>query len=234
MKRVWVCWSTGKDSAWALHELRGRDDLVVTGVLTTITDAFDRVSMHAVRSGILRAQAERLGLPLHEARIPHPCSDAEYETAMAAAIERARADGVTSIAFGDLFLEDIRSYREAMLRDTGISPIFPLWGRDTGTLAREMIEGGLEARVACVDPSRLDPALAGRRFDARWLGELPAGVDPCGENGEFHTCVTAGPFFSRPIDVEPGEIVHRDGFVFADLALASPDAAGAAAPARSG
>ena len=232
MVKAWVSWSSGKDSAWALHELRSGGELRVTGILTIVTDEFDRVSMHAVRSEILRAQADRLELPLHEARIPHPCSNAEYERVMGGAVERARAEDVRVMVFGDLFLEDVRAYREKMLSGTGIDPVFPLWGRDTAALARAMLDGGVEARVTCVDPSTLDPGLVGRRYDARWLDELPADVDPCGENGEFHTCVTAGPFFSSPIDVEPGAVVRRDGFAFADLSLDGEDST--RAPPRCG
>ncbi|MDX1393105.1 MAG: ATP-binding protein [Gemmatimonadota bacterium] len=213
---TWLWWSSGKDSAWALHRLSGAER-AVTGLVTTLTDPFDRVAMHGVRAPILRAQARRVGLPLHEIRIPHPCSNEAYEAAVVPLLERAVDEGVEAMAFGDLFLEEIREYRERLLAPWPIEPLFPLWGEDTGALAREMIEGGLEATVTCVDPARLGPEWAGRAWDAAFVGELPDDVDPCGENGEFHTCVTAGPFFDRPIDVEPGEVVEREGFVFADL-----------------
>lgn len=215
--QTWLSWSTGKDSAWSLHVLRATPGIEVTGLFTTLNAAFDRVAMHAVRRTLLEMQATAAGLPLHVIDIPHPCSDADYERAMGAFIATARTHGVAAMAFGDLFLADIRAYREARLAGTGITPLFPLWQRDTHALARDMIAAGLRAHLTCVDPARLPSSFAGRMFDARLLADLPAGIDPCGENGEFHTCVTAGPMFQHALAVEPGAIVERDGFVFADL-----------------
>jgi uncharacterized protein (TIGR00290 family) len=212
--RTLLSWSTGKDSAWSLHVLRQRPDVTVVGLVTTINAAFDRVAMHGVRRTLLEAQAECAGLPLHVLEIPHPCPNADYERIMGAFVAEQVAKGIEAMAFGDLFLEDIRRYRETKLAGTGISPLFPLWGVDTGRLAREMIAGGLEAYVTCVDPRKLPASFAGRRFDLDLLADLPAGVDPCAENGEFHTFACAGPMFSRPIPVKTGEIVTRDGFVF--------------------
>lgn len=215
-----IAWSTGKDSAWALHEIRRMGEVDVVGALTTITENFDRVSMHGTRREILEAQLQAARLPLVALPIPFPCSNEIYETRMAEAMTTACRQGVTHIVFGDLFLEDIRAYREARLRGTGIAPLFPLWRRPTGELARAMIAGGLKARVVSLDPNRLPRELAGRAFDAEFLKVLPADVDPCGENGEFHTCAVGGPIFDGEIKVKAGEIVARDGFVFADLNLA--------------
>jgi uncharacterized protein (TIGR00290 family) len=215
--KILLSWSSGKDSAWALHVLRRDAPGAVGALLTSLSEDYDRVSMHGVRSRVLRAQAEAAGLPLITVPLPAPCSNAIYEERLAAAVQRALGEGFTHVAFGDLFLEDVRKYREDRLRGTGLEPLFPLWGRPTGALAREMIAGGLEARITCLDPRVLDPALAGRWFDAALLAALPAGVDPCGERGEFHTCAIAGPMFARRIEVVPGEVVERDGFVFADL-----------------
>lgn len=215
--RALVSWSSGKDSAWALREVQRAGEVEVVGILTTITSEFDRVSMHAVREALLDGQAAALGLPCHKVRIPWPCPNERYEQEMARALAEARARGVTRVVFGDLHLADVRAYREEQLAGAGIEPLFPLWGRDTARLAREMLEGGLGATITCVDPRRLDRGLAGRAFDARLLAELPAGVDPCGENGEFHTFVFASPSFAAPLDVEVGEVVEREGFVFADV-----------------
>jgi uncharacterized protein (TIGR00290 family) len=212
-----LAWSSGKDSAWSLHVLRGEGEVEVVGLLTTINQAFDRVAMHAVRTELLRAQAEAAGLPLWPVPIPWPCSNAEYEAAMSAALDRARAAGIGAVAFGDLFLEDIRRYREERLAPTGIRPLFPLWGRPTAPLAAEMVAAGLRARLTCVDPRVLEARFAGRDFDAALLAELPASVDPCGERGEFHSFAYDGPMFSRPVPIRSGEVVARDGFVFADL-----------------
>jgi uncharacterized protein (TIGR00290 family) len=220
MPRALVAWSSGKDAAWALHEVRRAGELEVVGLLTTLTDTFSRVSMHAVREELLDRQALAAGLPCHKVRIPWPCPNEIYEARMSAALATARAQGITHVVFGDLFLSDVRAYREAKLAGTGIAPVFPLWGRDTRRLAREMLDGGLEARLTCVDPRKLDRALAGRAFDAALLAALPEGVDPCGENGEFHSFARAGPMFSAPVPVVPGEVVEREGFVFADLAPA--------------
>jgi uncharacterized protein (TIGR00290 family) len=221
--RALLSWSSGKDSAWALHQLRQQHDVEVVGLLTTVNEVADRVAMHAVRSALLRAQAEAACLPLHVIPIPSPCSNAEYEAAMSLAIERARADRISVMAFGDLFLEDIRSYRIEKLSGTGIAPLFPLWGLPTPTLARDMIAGGLRARLTCVDPKQLAPSFAGREFDAALLDELPPNVDPCGERGEFHTFAYDGPMFHGKISVEAGEVVERGGFVFADLLPASSE-----------
>ena len=217
LPKAWISWSTGKDSAWALHRTRLERQVDVTGLLTTVNTAASRVAMHAVRQSLLEAQAAALGIPLVTVAIPSPCPNAAYERAMDAAIHRARAEGVTHMIFGDLFLEDIRKYREERLRPTGITPLFPLWGIDTRALAGEMIDGGLGAHVTCVDPKKLDRRFAGRAFEADFLADLPPGVDPCGENGEFHTFASRGPMFRAPIPVEVGEIVERDGFVFADV-----------------
>ena len=213
---TWLSWSSGKDSAWSLEMLR-RGGTQVTGLFTTVNAAFDRVAMHAVRRTLLEAQAHAAGLPLHVIEIPYPCPNADYERIMGAFVERAKAEGVTAMAFGDLFLADIRAYRETQLAGSGITPIFPLWERNTHDLAREMIAAGLVAHVTCVDPTKLDRSFAGRMFDTAFLADLPPGIDPCGENGEFHTFVSAGPMFRAPIPVRVGEITERDGFVFADL-----------------
>jgi uncharacterized protein (TIGR00290 family) len=215
--RTWLSWSSGKDSAWTLHTLRQGGQAEVTALFTTVNRAFDRVAMHAVRRRLVEAQARAAGLDLHAIELPHPCPNADYERIMGAFVARARAAGAEAMAFGDLFLADIRAYRERQLAGTGIAPLFPLWGRDTHALAREMIDGGLVAHVTCVDPGRLDRSFAGRRFDRAFLADLPAGADPCGENGEFHTFVSAGPMLRAPVSVRPAEITERDGFVFADL-----------------
>ena len=223
--RALVAWSSGKDAAWALHEARRAAEVEVVGLLTTVTAPFARVSMHAVREALLDRQAAALGLPCRKVLIPWPCPNGAYEAAMADAMADARADGVTHVVFGDLFLADVRAYREAKLAGTGVAPLFPLWGRDTGQLAREMIDGGLCAAITCVDPAQLDRSFAGRAFDRALLADLPAGVDPCGERGEFHTFAWAGPMFAAPVPVAPGEVVLRDGFVFADLVPAGPSPA---------
>jgi len=215
--RTLLSWSSGKDSAWALHVLRRQNDVEIVGLLTTLNAAHDRVAMHAVRAEVLREQADAAGLPLWPVPLPWPCSNADYEAAMTTALERARAEGVTQVAFGDLFLEDIRRYREERLQGTGIAPIFPIWGIPTDRLARDMIEGGLRARLTCVDPRKIARELAGRDFDAALLDALPPEVDPCGENGEFHSFAYDGPMFRHPVAIRSGEIVERDSFVFADL-----------------
>lgn len=212
-----VSWSSGKDSAYALWEIRRQEGIEIVGLLTTLTEAYGRVSMHGVREEILDRQAASVGLPCRKVRIPAGCVNADYEKAMGDAVEMARRDGVTSMVFGDLFLDDVRAYRERMLAATGLTPLFPLWGRDTAALAGQMMAAGFEATVVCVDPKKLPRSFAGRAFDRKFLFDLPRGVDPCGENGEFHTCVTAGPMFAAPLRVAAGEIVERDGFVFADL-----------------
>jgi len=215
--RVLLSWSSGKDSAWSLHVLRRTPGIEVAGLLTTINEAFDRVAMHAVRVGLLEAQAAAAGAPLWKVPIPNACSNTQYESAMAAVLKRARGEGIEAVAFGDLFLEDIRAYRVERMRGTGIEPIFPLWGLPTAKLAREMVAAGLQARLTCVDPRALDRSFAGRAFDGRLLDDLPASVDPCGERGEFHTFAWAGPMFKAPVPIRMGEVVDRDGFVFADL-----------------
>jgi uncharacterized protein (TIGR00290 family) len=215
--KVLVSWSSGKDSAWMLHLLRQEGRLDGAALLTTINESADRVAMHGVRRTLLEAQAAAAGLPLRVIRLPHPCSNDVYEARMRTAVEQAVADGFTTAAFGDLFLEDVRHYRERHLAGTGLTPLFPLWGRNTAELAREMVGAGVKATVTCVDPRVLDRRFAGRRFDAAFLNELPPGVDPCGERGEFHTVVTAGPMFNREITVTYGTIVEREGFVFADV-----------------
>lgn len=214
MKQCLLSWSSGKDSAWALHVLRQDPDVELVGLLTTFNEAANRVAMHAVRRELVDRQAAAAGLPLFPVHIPSPCPNEAYEAAMRAAMSDAVDRGVTHVAFGDLFLEDVRRYREARLAPTGIAPLFPLWGRPTDALANEMIAGGLRATITCVDPKQLDRSFVGRQFEAT---RFPDGVDPCGERGEFHSCVTAGPMFSSPIATRTGEIVERDGFVFADV-----------------
>ena len=218
-----LSWSSGKDSAWALHVLRQRGEFEIVGLLTTVNEAADRVAMHAVRSELLRAQADAVRLPLRSVGIPSPCSNQQYETVMASAIEHAKTDGITAVAFGDLFLEDIRNYRIQKLGGTGIEPLFPLWGISTAALAREMIASGLRARLTCVDPKQLAASFVAREFDTGLLTDLPPNVDPCGERGEFHTFAYEGPMFEQPIAIQGGEIVERDGFVFADLSKAAAE-----------
>ena len=217
MPKCLISWSSGKDSAWMIHVLRRRPDIELAGVLTTVNEKYQRVAMHAVRVELLQAQADALGLPLWQVPIPSPCPNEVYERVMAAAVARAVGEGFTHMAFGDLFLEDIRRYREEKLAGTGLTPIFPLFGVDTTALAHEMVAGGLKARLTCVNPKVLDAKFAGRDFDASLLDELPASVDPCGERGEFHSFAYAGPMFSAPIAIRSGEILERDGFVFADV-----------------
>jgi len=217
LPKALLCWSSGKDSAWTLHMLRQRGEVEVVGLLTTMNELHDRVAMHAVRKTLLQAQAEAAGLPLWPVSIPSPCSNRHYEAAMSTAIERARAAGITMMAFGDLFLEDVRRYRETQLASTGMTPMFPLWGLPTEVLAKDMINSGLRARLTCIDPKQIPAMFVGREFDESLLAELPASADPCGERGEFHTFAYAGPMFRHAIPVESGEVVTRDGFVFADL-----------------
>ncbi|HZU08394.1 MAG TPA: ATP-binding protein [Pseudacidobacterium sp.] len=217
MKKALVSWSSGKDSAWALHVLRQSGEYEISGLLTTLNAAFNRVAMHSTRRNVLEAQAAAAGLPLWTVPLPWPCSNELYEQAMSEACKKAVAAGIEVMAFGDLFLEDVRRYREERLAGTGLTPVFPLWGLPTRELAQEMITAGLKARIVCVDPRKLPPEFAGRDFNAALLRELPAGADPCGENGEFHTCVYAGPMFQHEIGIVSGEVVERDGFVFADV-----------------
>ncbi len=215
--KIVVSWSSGKDSAWTLHTLLERQSSAVAGLLCSVNEAFDRVAMHAVRRDVLEAQARAARLPLYIAPLPWPCSNQEYERRMGAAVAQLVAADFTHVAFGDLFLEDVRAYREQRLAGTGLTPIFPLWGQPTAALAHQMINGGLRAYLTCIDPRTLGREFAGRTFDAALLEELPASVDPCGENGEFHTCVWDGPMFAEPVNLDLGETVERDGFVFCDL-----------------
>ena len=221
--KILVSWSSGKDSAWMLHMLRASHAGAVAGLLTTTNSAFDRVAMHGVRRAVLDAQAHAAGLPLHVVPLPWPCSNADYERLMGDAVAGFVRDGVTHVAFGDLFLEDVRQYRVDRLAGTGLEPLFPLWKTtDTRALAETMIAGGLRATLATVDPRVLDGTFAGRAFDRALLADLPDGVDSCGERGEFHTCVWDGPMFSRPVPLTVGDVVTRDGFTFADLLLTPP------------
>jgi uncharacterized protein (TIGR00290 family) len=214
-----MSWSSGKDSAFALNQILVSKEFELVGALTTVTETFGRVSIHGVRDDILRAQLDAAKLPPRIVPIPYPCPNETYEQRMGEALAQAKASGITHMIFGDLFLEDIRAYREAKLAGTGITPVFPLWGRPTAQLARDMIASGLEAFVATVDLAKLPATFAGRKFDAAFLADLPAGVDPCGENGEFHTCVVAGPMLSCRIAVTTGEVVERDGYAYCDLVL---------------
>jgi uncharacterized protein (TIGR00290 family) len=216
-KRVLLSWSSGKDCAWALHVLRQQPDIDVVGLLTTLNAEFDRVAMHGTRRSMLEAQAEAAGLPLWTVPLPWPCSNEVYEQRMTEACDRAVRERIEAIAFGDLFLRDVREYRERQLAGTGLEPLFPLWEIPTDELARTMIAGGLRAKLVCVDSRQLPASFAGRNFDADLLRDLPAQVDPCGERGEFHSCVYDGPMFTKPIELESGEIVDRDGFIFADF-----------------
>jgi len=215
--KVWLAWSSGKDSAFALSELSKREDLEVAGLFTSVTAEFERVSMHSTRMTLLQQQAEALGLPLEIVLLPSPCSNEEYAKRMAKLLSKAKSAGISKMAFGDLYLDDVRAYRETMLAGTGLEPIFPLWKRPTRELANEMIRYGLKAVLTSVDPSKLDGAFVGREFGERLLADLPATVDPCGENGEFHTFVYAHPMFKFPIPIRRGAIVQRDGFFFADV-----------------
>jgi len=217
VRKALLSWSTGKDSAWALHLLSRESGIQVVGLITTFNSVADRVAMHAVRRSLAEAQAARTGLPLWPVELPWPCSNAEYENLMGGIVRRALNEGIEAVAFGDLFLEDIRSYRERQLNGTGIEPIFPLWKLPTRQLAVDMIAAGLKAKVTCVDPSKLDRSYAGRDFDLEFINSLPQPVDACGENGEFHTFVSDAPCFTHGIPITAGEIVEQDGFVFADV-----------------
>jgi len=219
--RILLSWSSGKDSAWALHILRQRNEVEIVGLLTTINSHFGRVAMHGTRQELLQLQARAAGLPLWEVPLPWPCANETYEQVMSTACVSAVEQGISAIAFGDLFLEDVRRYREDRLRDTGLQPLFPLWGRNTRELIEEMLDGGLRARIVCVDPSKIPADLVGHDLDRDLLRRWPAGVDPCGENGEFHTFAHDGPMFSEPIPIENGECVTRDGFVYADVLTTS-------------
>ena len=215
--KAYISWSSGKDSAYALCEARAAGLADVVGAVTTFSEVYDRVAMHGVRASLLDRQIAALGLPSLKVMLPSPCSNEIYEARFGAACEELKRQGIRHIVFGDLYLEDIRAYRERQLAALGMTPIFPLWRRPTAALAREMIASGLVAHLVCIDPRRLAREFAGRRFDAQLLAQLPPDVDPCGENGEFHTVVTAGPMFASPIPARVGEVVERDGFVFADV-----------------
>jgi uncharacterized protein (TIGR00290 family) len=212
-----LSWSSGKDAAWALHRLREAGEVEVVGLLSTTNEAFGRVAMHGVREALLEAQAEAVGLPLWKVPLPWPCANGTYEAIMARVCAEATGRGVEAMAFGDLFLEDVRDYRIRNLAGTGLEPLFPIWNPDTAGLARDMVAAGLQATLVCVDPRVLPASFAGRAFDAALLGDLPPAVDPCGERGEFHTFAWDGPMFSHPVALARGEVVTRDGFVFADL-----------------
>lgn len=214
---VLVSWSSGKDSAWMLHVLRQQEEWHIVALVTTVNSAFGRVSMHGVREELLEAQARAAGLPLWKVPIPYPCPNEAYEAAMRDLIARAREAGVTHFAFGDLFLQDVRAYRERQLQGTGIAPLFPLWGVDTAGLAQEMIRSGVRAVVTCVDPRQVPASLVGQEFEERLIQQLPPSADPCGENGEYHTFCYAGPMFAYPLRIRRGEVVERDGFVYADI-----------------
>lgn len=219
-KRVLLSWSSGKDAAWTLWQLQQDSEVDIIGLLTTMNGEFDRVAMHSTRRTLLAAQAEAAGLPLFTANLPWPCSDSKYRSVMHRTVKKlVRQQKITHIAFGDLFLEDVREYRETLFASTPVELLFPLWGKDTKTLAAEMIENGLQAQLTCLNPNQLDKRFAGRQFDHNFLNELPESVDACGERGEFHTFAYAGPMFSAPLAVQSGETVDRDGFVFSDLKL---------------
>ena len=217
MTKVILSWSSGKDSAWTLHLLRQQPNIQVAALLTTFNSEANRVAMHAVRRALVEAQAERTGVALWAVELPWPCSNREYEDRMRGACQRATAEGITAVAFGDLFLQDIRDYRVRQLQGTGLTPLFPVWQIPTEKLSRDMIAAGVKAKITCVDPSKLAKSFAGHEYDLQLLQALPLGIDPCGENGEFHTFVYDAPVFSGPIGVRTGEMIERDGFVFADL-----------------
>jgi uncharacterized protein (TIGR00290 family) len=217
MKQILLSWSSGKDSAWSLHVLRQRAEYEVAGLLTTFNEAADRVAMHAVRRELVERQAAATGLPLRSVQLPWPCSNEQYESLMAQACAKALSEGIEGIAFGDLFLEDVRAYREKQMKDTGLRPIFPVWGLPTRALAEEMIACGTRAKLTCIDTRKLDQSFVGREFDEALLSSLPDEVDPCGERGEFHSFVYAGPMLNVVVPVSVGETVIRDQFVFADL-----------------
>ena len=217
MKKVLLSWSSGKDSAWALHLLQQQPDVQVAAMVTTFNSAANRVAMHAVRRALVETQAQRVRIPLWPVELPWPCSNPEYEERMRAACLRASAEGITAVAFGDLFVQDIRDYRVQQLQGTGLEALFPVWQIPTVQLGRDMIVAGLKAKLTCVDPAKLQKSFAGRDYDLRLLEALPPAIDPCGENGEFHTFVYNAPVFSSPISVRTGEVVERDGFIFADV-----------------
>jgi uncharacterized protein (TIGR00290 family) len=215
--KILVSWSSGKDSAWMLHVLKQDATAEIGGLLTTMNEEFDRVAMHAVRRRLVEAQAEAAAVPLRTVPLPWPCTNDEYESRMRAAVSQAVSEGFTHVAFGDLFLEDVRKYREDRLAGTGLTPLFPIWGIPTDQLATQMVESGLRSVLTCINPKHLDRSFAGRQFDRSLLADLPAGVDKCGERGEFHSFAWDGPMFNHPVTISVGEVVDRDGFVFADL-----------------
>ena len=223
-ERIALAFSGGKDSSLSLHALQNDGRFEVSGLITTVTEGYDRISMHGVRRSLLREQADSIGLPLTEVTIPPRASNEIYERAMGEAFIRLREGGVRRVAFGDLFLADVRDYRRRQLEACGLEGVFPLWGKPTAALARAFVDGGFRARIVCLDPAALDVSFAGRTFDDGFLADLPEGVDPCGENGEFHTFVFDGPIFRRPLAVSVGEVVERDGFWFCDLLPAMPEA----------
>jgi uncharacterized protein (TIGR00290 family) len=214
---VLVSWSSGKDSAWMLHVLRQDPSIEIGGLLTTMNEQFDRVAMHAVRRTLVEEQARAAGVPLRTVSLPWPCTNEQYEARMSAAVSQAVADGFSHVAFGDLFLEDVRRYREEKLAGSGLAPLFPIWGARTDQLAAEMVDSGLRSVLTCVNPKHLDRSFAGRQFDRSLIADLPDGVDKCGERGEFHSFAWDGPMFGRAIAINIGEVVERDGFIFADL-----------------
>lgn len=217
MKKTLLSWSSGKDSAWTLYKLQQRSDVELLGLVTTVNQTHQRVAMHAVRLVLLKQQAAAANLPLHIINIPHPCSNENYNQAMDGFFDSIQQIGATHMAFGDLFLEDIRQYREENLKGTGLTPMFPLWLEPTEKLAQKMIDAGLKTRITCIDPNKLSANFAGREFNQQFLDDLPDGIDPCGENGEFHSFTYAGPMFKKPINISAGDVVEREGFIFADL-----------------
>lgn len=217
MKKTMLSWSSGKDSAWTLHVLKQQPDIELVGLFSTVNAEYERVAMHAVRVELLKEQAAAVGLPVQLIPIPYPCTNADYEAIMTEFVDRAKAQGVDHFAFGDLFLEDVRAYREKQLAGTGMTPLFPLWGLPTDVLSRQMVDSGLRAQITCIDPRQLPERFAGQEFNADFLDRLPEGVDPCGERGEFHSFAFDGPMFHRPVRLRVGETVTRDGFVFTDL-----------------
>jgi uncharacterized protein (TIGR00290 family) len=216
-RKTLLSWSSGKDSAWALYMLRQDPDVDVVALICTVNKEFDRVAMHGVKVELVREQAKNAGLPLWTVQIPYPCSNEEYDGAMTSLIDEAKTDSIEYLAFGDLFLEEVRRYREERLKDTGITPLFPLWGMSTKQLSKKMINGGLKAVITCIDPKRLSREFVGREYNECFLDDLPVGIDSCGENGEFHSFAFDGPMFHKPIGLSLGKVVDRDGFVFADL-----------------
>lgn len=218
-RKTLMSWSSGKDSAWALYNLQQDPEIDLVGLFCTVNKEFNRVAMHGVRVELLQKQAQSIGLPLEILEIPNPCSNSEYEAVMSEFVDRAKSSKIERFAFGDLFLEDIRHYREEKLKDSGISPIFPIWGIPTDMLIREMISGGLKTVITCIDPKQISKEFVGKELDESFLSKLPKNIDPCGENGEFHSFVFDGPMFKEKIEIRVGDIVQRDNFIFADILL---------------